>query len=152
MTELIQMQIKEALKTVKRDNTVVKHFPNVLGLLYTPELKEEFILLWDFIYCDENIRLTCPEGMRTDLASIPRLMRWLFKGHNKNTYAAVPHDFLYRCGGVFLMDGKEVRLTRKQCDKLFYRALLHAGVPKWKAKAMYMGVRIGGRSSFKKVT
>jgi len=34
--------------------------------------------------------------------------------------------------------------TRKMCDQLFYFALLECGVPEWKAKGYYYGVRVGG--------
>lgn len=125
---------------------IPKIFPLELHLAYFPELKGSFILSEDFKYLTrKNLTVTCPKGMRTDLASIPRAMRWLFKGHNKYTYGAIPHDFLYSSLGRF--EGEEGLLhtfSRKQCDRVLYEACLDAGVPKWKAWSIYSGVRVGG--------
>ncbi|WNW10137.1 DUF1353 domain-containing protein [Pseudomonas sp. DTU_2021_1001937_2_SI_NGA_ILE_001] len=52
--------------------------------------------------------------------------------------AAILHDWLYGAG----------RLSRAQCDAVFYRALRADGVARWRAWIFYIGVRIGGASSY----
>jgi hypothetical protein len=49
---------------------------------------------------------------------------------------AVPHDFIYNMHTV----------PRAVADEMLYEACLLTGVPKWKAWAIYAGVRVGGGS------
>ena len=74
-----------------------------------------------------------PAGFITDLASIPRVFRWLFTGHGKSREPSVIHDFLYR-----------QRHPRKQADKVFREALGVAGMSLMARQAMYLAVRSGG--------
>ena len=61
--------------------------------------------------------VTVPTGYKTDLASVPRLMRWIVPVANaKNRKAAVVHDYLCTHG-----DG--VVKNQKQADKVFREAL-----------------------------
>lgn len=74
-----------------------------------------------------------PVGFITDLASIPWIVEFLFLSDDTRK-AAVVHDWLY-C---------ENTLSRKECDDLFYEALIESGVNKQHALAMWIGVRVGG--------
>lgn len=77
---------------------------------------------------------TVKRGRRTDLASIPWPLRWLFNRNGPSRKPAVFHDDMYR-----------QRLhTRKYCDQVFRAALIARGVSKWKAQTYYLGVRAGG--------
>jgi hypothetical protein len=75
----------------------------------------------------------------TDLASIPQAFLSLF-GETAQR-ASVPHDFEYSNLGT---------LTRGVADKMLKEACILSGVPKWKAYAIYAGVRIGGAGHFRK--
>lgn len=122
-----------------------RHFPNRLKLDYAPDLGANFRLDDDFIYVTNNgVSVKCPRGMETDLASIPRGFRWLFKGHNRYTYGAIPHDYLYSQRGEFYTDDSLVRWGRKRCDDILYEACINAGVGKWRARMIYAAVRAGG--------
>lgn len=83
-----------------------------------------------------GITITAPEGFITDLASVPRipLAYELLSGIGRS--AAVIHDAAYTYHFT----------TRKTADDILYEALLLLGVPKWKAMAMWLGVRVGGGS------
>lgn len=121
-------------------------FPNTLKLEYYPDLKDEFLLLEDFTFiCNDGLEIVAEKGLSTDLASIPRVFRWLFKGHNRYTYGAIPHDWIYQHKGVLsLDDGSTVGVSRKRADDVLYEACIAAGVSKWKAKMIYAAVRAGG--------
>ena len=96
----------------------------------------------DLIYQDAKLgRFTIKTGADTDGASIPRAL-WTFVGSplsdSRVLRAAIVHDQLYCTVGI---NGK---LTRAQCDALFRRALIAAGVPTYRAWVYYTGVRAGG--------
>jgi hypothetical protein len=87
--------------------------------------------------------ITPKAGFETDFASTPRILWRLFPptGHGKNSAygkAAVIHDWLYFLGNK----------TRKECDDIFYIALIAEGIPNWKANIMWAAVRVGGWSAW----
>lgn len=82
-----------------------------------------------------------PRGFHTDFASVPRLpFAYLLFGGTANRPAAV-HDWLYLTADF----------DRKTCDRVFLEACLADGVPRWKAQAMYTGVRLFGGGRYGKV-
>lgn len=99
-----------------------------------------FMLLQDLVYYSERqgLKITVPSGMVSDGPSVPRvpLLYWLF-GH-RGKRAAVIHDWLYRIA----------ILPRKQCDEIFFEALLDSGKLFGTSYGMYSGVRVGGNSSY----
>lgn len=124
---------------------ISKHFPKRLKLDYAPSLGSGFRLDDDFIYTtNDSVTIKCPKGMHTDLASIPRAFRWLFKGHNRYTYGAIPHDYLYGEKGEFYTDDALIRWDRKKCDQVLYESCINAGAKKWRSWMIYMAVRAGG--------
>ena len=93
----------------------------------------------DFGYTSEllNKDIIVPKGYFTDLASVPRLMRWVVPVANaKNRKAAVVHDYL-------CTHGVELGLVKdqKQADLVFREALGASGLGKFKSGAMYYPVR-----------
>ncbi len=85
-----------------------------------------------------GIRIKVPSGFRTDLASVPRPMWSILPPFGKHSRAAIIHDYLYRTNGLA---GK---LTRAQCDRIFYQIMRHNRVAIHRAWLMWLGVRIGG--------
>jgi hypothetical protein len=84
--------------------------------------------------------VTVPAGYCTDLASVPRIFRWIVPVANaKNRKAAVVHDYLCTHG-----DG--VVKNQKQADKVFREALSVLGLGKFKSGALYYPVRISSQS------
>ncbi|KZZ67825.1 hypothetical protein A3765_10550 [Oleiphilus sp. HI0130] len=81
-----------------------------------------------------------PVGFVTDLASIPKALRFLISQNEKHRKAAVLHDYLYYKKGNMDLE----IFTRKECDQLFEQAMQNCGVNWLKRKTMYAGVRIGG--------
>lgn len=81
-------------------------------------------------------------GLVSDGASIPRFL-WPILGHpfqHPMREAAILHDFLYYYNVV----------PRKIADQIFYDALVESGMNRYKAQIYYFGVRVGGRSAYKK--
>lgn len=77
-----------------------------------------------------------PVGARTDLASIPRILRnlpWLDPAGVSRS-AAVLHDWLYNIHGY----------SRAACDDILRRAIVARGGTKLVAWTFWAGVRIGG--------
>lgn len=98
-------------------------------------------LLAPFSYLDPELgQQEAPAGFTTDFASVPRepLTFALIGGYGHA--AAVIHDWLYRSG----------RLTRRDADAVFRRALRSSGIARWRAWLMWAGVRIGGSRRYRR--
>ena len=94
------------------------------------------------IWTDGDTKIIVPIGFSTDYASIPNVLKPITSNDDfRIVRPAIVHDYLYR--------STQPKQTRKQADKIFYKALRYEGVGWFKAQLMYYGVRIGGRSSFK---
>ena len=96
-----------------------------------------WVLLRELIW-DDGVRIVVPAGFVTDLASIPRAFRWLLQQNGASRKAAVLHDFLYRTH----------RMTRKDSDAMFKKALAAEGVNPVGGWLYWAGVRVGGRMAF----
>lgn len=95
----------------------------------------EWVVLAGLLYLANNgARYMVPRGFITDLASIPRALRWWFDPNGTSRDAAVLHDFLYCIHYT----------TRGEADALFLEALQACGVPWGVRHLMYAGVRAGG--------
>jgi hypothetical protein len=81
-----------------------------------------------------------PIGRITDLESCPRIPVAYFLFGNVTKRAAVIHDELYRLASV----------GRGVADAVFYEAMVLSKIPKWRADAIYAGVRFGGESHYGK--
>ncbi len=87
--------------------------------------------------------ITVPQGMLTDLASIPRCMRWYISQVGPHLEASIVHDFLYVAWQD--LDGGEARSEdRRFADRLMRTAMLSASVNGFKAFLIYLGLRVGG--------
>jgi len=114
----------------------MSHYHSELILM---AVKGGWAVVQDFTYTSEmlNKDITVPAGYFTDLASVPRLMRWLVPVANaKNRKASVIHDYLCT-HGVEL----EIVHNQKQADLVFREALGASGLGKIKSGAMYYPVR-----------
>lgn len=86
--------------------------------------------------------LIVPAEFESDGASVPRFFwRLVFPpGDAQAMFAAILHDYIYR--------EKPKDWSRYDADRLFFELLKVDGVPKWRAKLAYWGVRLFGRSSW----
>ena len=87
------------------------------------------------------IRVTIPIDFETDLASVPRVpivyLLWGDRAHRE----AVLHDYLYRLGAVPV-------ISKEDADWWFREAMIGQGQPWGIYHPMYLGVRLGGASSW----
>ena len=91
-------------------------------------------------YVSTLANVTVPKGFITDFASVPRLPFVYDVLANMAQRAAVVHDYLYSMGVV----------PRAIADKVLLEAMKISGVSWAKRNAIYLGVRIGGASHYKK--
>ena len=94
----------------------------------------QFLTLNTFTFIAKGLTYVIPAGFRTDLASIPAMLRPFFSRTGKNRKPAVAHDHMYACKFQ----------TRKICDLIFRDMLIVQGVSPSKANLYYFGVRLGG--------
>lgn len=87
----------------------------------------------------------------TDFASIPQPF-WSVIGHPAGRYAAaaVVHDHLYRIHTIQTADGESRICKRAEADRIFSQAMAVLGVARWRRKAMWAAVRVGGRAAYRR--
>lgn len=85
--------------------------------------------------------LTIPKGFLTDGASIPKVFQWLFHKVDETINAAIIHDYLCE-HHVVKLNGKEIKLPRRQIDKIFYEILKEDKVKSTKALMLYQACRL----------
>ena len=99
---------------------------------------------------DNNGRVTCNAGMKTDLASVPRIA-WAVIAPWDVARAAVIHDHLYSTLRKYyhskLMNKSKWRKARALSDKVFLLGMKSADprVSKFKMYSAYWAVRMFGR-------
>jgi hypothetical protein len=96
---------------------------------------------------NDHGKITCDEGMKTDLASVPRVI-WAVLSPWDVARAAVIHDHLYATLRQFeSADKREWRAARKLSDHVFLWGMQSADpkIPSYKIWSAYWAVRIFGR-------
>lgn len=112
----------------------MNRFPNPLQAELQPDRKT-WRLLAPFSYLDaDHGMIEAPAGFETDFASVPRCPLMFTLMGQYGHAAAVLHDWLYSSGN----------LSREAADRVFFNALRSSGIARWRAYAMWAGVRIGG--------
>lgn len=110
---------------------------------------KDFALLREFVYHvgakDSGEEIHVPTWFVTDFASVPRFFWRFVPPVGPYGKAAVIHDYIYRTAG-------HLGYTRLQADQIFLEAMEVLGVKKWKRRAMYRGVRMGGKKAWQKET
>ena len=95
------------------------------------QVVQPFIYHSELLGCDIEV----PTGYVTDLASVPRLFRFIVPVANaKNRRAAVVHDYLCTHPEGLVKD-------QKQADMVFREALSVVGVGRFRSAALYYQVR-----------
>lgn len=111
------------------------------------EIGEEWRLLDPLVFEGHSEFFVMRKGFKTDFASIPRPVRWLFDTAGTNSEPGVLHDALWRESRR--SDGKPSRVDPWDADGLFRRALREAGATAMTRGLMWIAVRAtaiaGGR-------
>jgi len=78
-------------------------------------------------------------GFLTDYASVPRLpLLYLLFGDTAHK-SAVIHDWLYHHHEI---------CNEQTANKVFFEAMKVEGIPAWRRFGLYLGVKLGGKSSW----
>ena len=97
-------------------------------------LTEECIYQSDLLGDDGNpVKVVVPTGFVTDLASIPRIFRFLIVKNGRHRAAAIVHDYLCRL---------KLGFNRVTGDKIFLEAMKLCRVPRLRRRLMYIVVRM----------
>lgn len=103
--------------------------------LLTRQGRQLWRVLERFRYQSDAVGLVeVEEGFVTDLCSQPRITMSLLGECAQEP--AVVHDYAY----------SKQTMPRAQADAMLYEACILTGIPSWKAKLIYWGVRVGGAS------
>ena len=78
--------------------------------------------------------ITVPAGFKTDGASVPRLLWWLFPPTGRYMAAAIVHDYLLQAHYP----------ARREADRVFLQAMEALGVIFWRRWLMFGAVRCFG--------
>ena len=103
------------------------------------EIGEEWRLLDPLVFEGHRDFFVMRKGFKTDFASIPRPVRWLFDTAGTNSEPGVLHDALWRESKR--NDGKPPRVDPWDADGLFRRALREAGATAMTRALMWIAVR-----------
>jgi len=103
------------------------------------DIGEEWCLLEPLVYQGSRDFVVVRQGFRTDFASIPRPVRWLFDTTGTNSEPGVLHDALWRESKR--SDGREPRVDAWDADGLFRRALRESGATALTRGLMWIAVR-----------
>jgi len=106
--------------------------------LNTRAVKKGWVLLEPFIYFSERLstKIVIPRSFFTDLASVPRWLRWLVNVANGPTRKpAVTHDAL--CHEEFK---RRYVISQADSDLVFLEAMIANGIAPWKARSIYTAV------------
>lgn len=103
------------------------------------EVGEEWRLLEPLVFEGRDDFFVMRKGFKTDFASIPRPVRWLFDTAGTNAEPGVLHDAVWRESKRG--DGREPRVDAWDADGLFRRALRESGATAITRGLMWIAVR-----------
>jgi hypothetical protein len=103
------------------------------------QVGEEWQLLDPLVFEGSTDYLVIRKGFKTDFASIPRPVRWLFDTAGGNSEPGVLHDAVWRESKR--SDGKLPRVDPWDADGLFRRALRESGATAITRALMWIAVR-----------
>lgn len=98
----------------------------------------KYHLIDDLVFEASSYIITVYSGFIWNGANIPTSLQSIVGCPMDYAYESCLHDALY-ASKLF---------SRKDCDKLFHKALLARGVDEALAKAMYLAVRLGGEQNY----
>lgn len=106
-------------------------------LMIEPLDAERWLLHEPLRYVGERDEFIVPDGYVTDFATVPRIAVWLVPKAGLAARAAILHDYLLT---DVLPSG---RISSRDIDGLFRRAMRELGVPPVRRWVMWTGVRWG---------
>lgn len=99
---------------------------------------KKYVLLEPLVWDNGDQEIAVPIGFKTDFASTPKWLHWLWKPQGRYSKASVVHDFMYSVNWY----------TRLYADITYKKIMLHDKVKKVTANLFYLGVRLFGGSRY----
>lgn len=124
---------------------------------YFPDVAEIAPGTWrldvaDLVVQTLGYTLVVPMGFITDLASVPRALWSIIAPFELGLAGPIVHDWLYRHGGNIACVGAQSPLfNRAQADAILRDIMRQDGISRWRCTAGYLGVRVGGASSWQPI-
>jgi hypothetical protein len=136
------MPHENCLGEISREAMILFHPKDGLHVRIDPHGSPDFpvVTLCEHSYHYGVVTLRVPENFRSDLASVPWYLRFLFDALGLHQRAALFHDWLYSAHET----------TRATADAVFRDILEFDGLSKWRVRAMYFGVRLFGKRYWRK--
>ena len=100
----------------------------------------KWIVQEDFHFIMDDFQVIVPKGFETDFASTPTIVDSILGYKFKYSKANVVHDYLYATK----------LYSREISDNIYYKALIHLGIDKYKSYIAYKAVRLFGHSRYVK--
>lgn len=88
--------------------------------------------------------ITAEIGFECDKSSIPWLAQCVIPKEGKWNRCGVIHDWLYKNGGFWDVNGVFIKLTQKECDLIYLGLMESRGVSKWNRNTQYRILRMLG--------
>lgn len=96
-------------------------------------------------YMLREVQCEIPAGFVSDLASIPRVVRWKYDRASLGFLAVLIHDYLCKHDGVFTnLQGRRVRLGSMAVHAIFLILMLIDGIPPERAFECFVAVVVFG--------
>jgi|GEM_PF-3545927 len=106
--------------------------------------REMWVVLDEVIIWSHRLlkAIVIPRWFLTNFASIPKWARPLIEVNGRHRYAALAHDLLYSCYQL----GFDI--ARDLADRVLLDFCAALGVVRWKRRAMWRAVKLGGASAY----
>lgn len=92
-----------------------------------------------------KLQFTIPAGFLTDIASVPRPLRWLFDRADLGLLSPIVHDYLCENKGQIVSnDGELIKVSWFDSALFFLIIMRIDGIPGPKAFCAFLAVVIGG--------
>jgi hypothetical protein len=93
-----------------------------------------------------ELQFTIHKGTITDIATVPRWLRWMYDRASLGLTAPYIHDFFCTCRGRFIGRlGSEIQLSWFDAQVFFLIAMRLDGIPPRRALLAFLAVLIGNR-------
>ncbi len=104
----------------------------------------------DFTHWMAGMQFEIREGTVTDIASVPRYLRWAYDRASLGITSPFFHDFLMSCQGKYVNTmGEDVQLSWFSCHVFFLVAMLLDGISPRRAFLAFVAVLLGNRPIWK---
>ena len=110
----------------------------------------EWIVLDSYVFWSARLMapIIIPRWFVTDLASVPKGLRWLISVNERHRLASLPHDFGYWLNRVSDRIDGQPRVTKGVWDSVLKDFCKQQRVSRWKTWAIHTAVRLGGNTAY----